>query len=108
MKAASLPSNMMASIALNSNTSGVSKVKSMLSSAPLGWSTCLNSASGLPICLPGLWVKMKSNLERYSIVPGGGSVCGPLGSKTSSYDLCGSQTSDQTPQGSASTPLMHA
>ncbi len=35
MKVASLPSNVTASVALNSNTSGVSKVKSMLSSAPL-------------------------------------------------------------------------
>ncbi len=65
MKVASSPSNVMASITLNLNTSGVSKVKSALSSTPLGWSAHLDSASGLPICLPGLWVRMKSNLERY-------------------------------------------
>src|SRR5258708_34646283 len=65
MKAASLPSNVMASIALNSNTSGVSRVQSVLSSAPFGWSACPDRVSGLPICLPGLWVRVKSNLERY-------------------------------------------
>src|SRR5258708_3137099 len=47
MKTASSPSKVTASITLNSNTSGVSKVKSALSSTPLGWSACLNSASGL-------------------------------------------------------------
>src|SRR6266436_6017863 len=109
MKAASLPSNMMASITLNSNPSGVSKVRSALSSAPLGWSACLDSVSGLPICLPSLWVRMKSNLERYrDHHAGGGSAYEPLRNRTSSYDLCGSQTSDQILQGSASTPLVCA
>src|SRR5258707_12864228 len=43
-----------------------------------------------------------------TIVPGGGSAYEPLGNRTSSYDLCGSQTSDRILQGSASTPLVHA
>src|SRR6266436_7292486 len=59
MKMASSPSNVTASVALNSNTSGVSRVQSMLSSIHL------DKASGLPICIPGLWVRAKSNLERY-------------------------------------------
>src|SRR5258706_8416122 len=65
MKMASSPSKVMASVALSSNTSALSRVKSTLSSAPLGGSACLDRASGLPICLPGLWVRTKSNLERY-------------------------------------------
>src|SRR6266436_1575055 len=43
-----------------------------------------------------------------TIVPGGGSAYEPLGNRTSSYDLCGSQTSDRILRGSASTPLVHA
>src|SRR5258708_3687750 len=43
-----------------------------------------------------------------TIVPGDGSAYGPHRNRTSSYDLYGSQTSGQTPQGSASTPLEHA
>ncbi len=50
---------------LNLNTSGVSRVQSALLSAPFGWSACLDRVSGLPICLPGLWVRTKLNLERY-------------------------------------------
>src|SRR6266446_2229480 len=41
-------------------------------------------------------------------MPGGGSAYEPLRNRTSSYDLCGSQTSDQILQGSASTPLVCA
>src|SRR5258707_15163391 len=43
-----------------------------------------------------------------TIMLGSGSAYEPLGNRTSSYDLCGSQTSDQILQGSASTPLVHA
>ena len=65
MKMTSSPSNVMASVTLSSNTPGVSRVQSALSSTPLGWSAHLDRASGLPISLPGLWVRAKSNLERY-------------------------------------------
>src|SRR5258708_36764445 len=43
-----------------------------------------------------------------TIMPGDSSACGPLGNRTGSYDPYGSQTSGQTPRGSASTPLEHA
>src|SRR5258707_13302782 len=51
MKAASLPSNMMASITLNSNTSGVSKVKSVVDTKIL---ELRNPKKALPIYRSGL------------------------------------------------------
>src|SRR5258707_13407096 len=109
MKMASSPSKVMASIALSSNTSGVSRVKSALSSPLLGDLPALTGHQAYPSASQACGSGQSQTWRGTgTIVPGGGSVCGPLGNKTSSYDLYGSQTSDQIPQGSASTPLMHA
>jgi len=92
MKAASSPSNVTASITLNSNTSSVR------------WSPhChLPPSDDLPSLIvhpayPSASLACRSGQSQTwrgtgTIMPGSSLTCGPLGSKTSSYDPCGSQT----------------
>src|SRR5258708_33228189 len=55
----------------------------------------------MTVCPSVFWVCGSGQSQTWrgtgTIMPGSGSVCGPLRNKTSSYDLCGSQTSDWTP-----------
>src|SRR5258707_8048920 len=109
MKVASSPSNVMASVALNSNTSGSAGCSLHCHPPP---SDDLLTLTGHQ-AYPSAFLACGSGQSRTwrgtgTIVPGDGSACGPLGNRTSSYDPYGSQTSGQTPQGSASTPLEHA
>src|SRR5258708_27002013 len=108
MKAASLPSNVTASITLNLNTSGVSRVQSALSSTP---SDDLLALTGHQACPSAFLACGSGQCQTWrgtgTIVPGNGSACGRLTNRPITYNMYGSQTSGQTPQGNASTPLVH-
>ena len=60
----SAPSKITPSRAQIVNSSGFRSTRSELSLLPSPWSGCHESASGLPMVLPGRWCKEKSNLDR--------------------------------------------
>src|SRR5260221_637680 len=82
MKAASLPSNVTASITLNLNTSGVSRVQSALSSTPSDDLLALTGHQAYPSAFLACGSGQSQTWRGTgTIVPGDSSACGPLGNR---------------------------